>query len=74
MTPNEIARAQEYLRTLFDNNRFVVRPPGSPNTPVEVYLGDEFIAVLDRDEDEGEISYCLNMSILEEDLPPLASM
>ena len=74
MTPNEIARAQDYLRTLFDNNRIMIRPPSRPNAPIEVYLGDEFIGVLDRDEDEGEVSYSFTLSILEEDLPPLASM
>ena len=35
-------------------------------------IGDEFIGVLHRDEDEGEVSYSVNMTILEEDLPPAA--
>lgn len=33
-------------------------------------VGDEFVGVVHRDEDEGEVSYSLNLVILEEDLPP----
>jgi hypothetical protein len=38
---------------------------------VEVYLGDEFIGTLFRDEDEGEVSYAFSMAILDFDLPTL---
>jgi hypothetical protein len=70
MTLNEIARVQEYLRHTFANNRIAIKPPAKPKSPIEVRIGDEFIGVLHRDEDEGEVSYSLNISILEEDLPP----
>lgn len=73
MTPEEIARMQDYLRRTFDNNRIFVDPPINPGAPIEVRIGQEFIGVLYRDDDEGEVSYILNMSILEEDLPPLPS-
>lgn len=72
MTPNEISRVQDYLRKAFSNNRIVVDPPGKPNAPIEVRIADEFIGVLHRDEDEGEVSYSLLISILEEDLPPVS--
>ena len=39
---------------------------------MEVYLDDEFIGVMYRDEDEGEVSYAFNMAILEIDLPNAA--
>jgi hypothetical protein len=71
MTPNEIARIQAYLRKTFDNNRIAVDIPAKPGAPVEVRVGDEFVGVLYKDDDEGEISYGLNVSILEEDLPLL---
>ena len=74
MTPNEIARVQEYLRTAFSNNRIAIDMPGKPDAPIEVRIVDEFIAVLHRDEDEGEVFYTLMMSILEEDLPPVSPM
>lgn len=70
MTPSEIARVQSYLRKTFSNNLIAIKPPPKPTAPIEVFVGDEFIGVLHRDDDEGEISYSLMMSILEEDLPP----
>ncbi|MEX2451300.1 MAG: DUF3126 family protein [Rhodospirillales bacterium] len=72
MSPNEISRVQDYLRRTFSNNRIVVDPPSKPNAPIEVRIADEFIGVLHRDEDEGEVSYSLLISILEEDLPPVS--
>lgn len=74
MTPNEIARVQDYLRRTFSNNRIAIDPPAKPNAPIEVRIADEFIAVLYRDEDEGEVSYTLTMSILEDDLPPIGAI
>ena len=74
MTPNEIARVQSYLRETFSNNRLAVIPPAKPSAPIEVHIGGEFIGVLHRDEDEGEVSYSLLISILEEDLPPVSSV
>ena len=74
MTPNEITRVQEYLRTAFSNNRIAMGLTGKPNAPIEVRIVDEFVGVLHRDEDEGEVSYTLMMSILEEDLPPVSPM
>lgn len=74
MTPNEIARVQEYLRTAFSNNRIAIDIPAKPNAPIEVRIADEFIGVLHRDEDEGEVSYTLMMSILDEDLPTVSPM
>ncbi len=70
MTPNEIARVQEYLRRAFSNERIIIDQPSRPNAPVEVRIAEEFIGVLYRDEEEREVSYTLNVSILEEDLRP----
>ena len=69
MTPVEIAKVQAYLRKTFSNNLIKVIPPQRSSGPVEVQIGEEFIGVLHRDDDEGEVSYSLLMSILEEDLP-----
>jgi hypothetical protein len=76
MTPHEIARLQAHLRKTFGNDRITVVPPAKRGAPIEVRIADEFIGTLHRDEDEGEVSYSLHMTILEEDLPatgPLAS-
>jgi hypothetical protein len=72
MTPNEIARLQTYLRRTFGNEQIIVNPPAKKGQPVEVTLAGEFIGTLYRDEDDGEVSYDFNMSILSEDLPAAA--
>ena len=70
MKPNEIVRVQDYLRHKFSNERIAIDQPKKPGAPIEVRLGEEFIGVLYRDEEEGEVSYSLTISILEEDLEP----
>ena len=72
MTANEIARVQSYLRRVLSNERIAITPPVRVGAPVEVSVAGEFIGVLYRDDDEGEVSFSLNISILEEDLPPVA--
>ena len=66
---HELARLQAYLRQVFDNNRITVTRRERTDDSVEVAVGDEFIGVIYRDEDEGELSYAFQMAILEMDLP-----
>lgn len=71
MTPNEIARLQAYLQGKFDNNMIkLVRRPKAGDS-VEMMLGEEFIGIIYKDDDEGEVSYSMNVCVLEEDLPKL---
>lgn len=69
MTPQEIGRLQTYLRTKFSNNSFRLKARSQTDDSVEVFLGDEFLGVIYKDVDEGELSYAFNMAILEMDLP-----
>ena len=69
MSPVELARLQAYLRKIFGNERITIDPPPKRGASAEVRIGDEFIGVVHRDEEEGEVSYALHMTILEEDLP-----
>ncbi len=70
MTPNDIARVQDYLRRTFGNDQIAIDRPAKRGAPVEVRVGDEFIGVLHRDDEDGEVSWSLHMTILETDLPP----
>lgn len=45
-----------------------VRARPKKNDSAELYLGEEFLGVISRIEDEGEVSYDLSMSILDFDL------
>ena len=69
MKTSEIARVEFYLKQTFRSPDIKVVAPPKAGAPIEVYVGDDFIGVLHRDEEDGEISYSLHMTILEEDLP-----
>ncbi|MEH6404017.1 MAG: DUF3126 family protein [Sneathiella sp.] len=69
MTRSETLRVQRYLREKFGNENFNVVERRPSDGTAEVMLGDEFMAVVYRDEDEGETSFALHMTILEEDMP-----
>lgn len=69
MKDEEIKKLQSYLQQLFWNPEIVVqRGVGQKDAPVEVYVGKEFIGVVYKNDDDGEISYDWNMSILKEDI------
>ena len=70
MNNDEIIRVQTYLRLKFQNDMLTLRP-GAKDDMIEVFMEDEFIGTLFRDDEEGEISYAFNMAILEFDLPTL---
>jgi len=64
----ELERVQTYMRKLFQNQtvRVVARP--RKDDSAEVYLGEEFVGVLFRDDEDGDLSYNFQMAILETDL------
>ena len=67
---SEIWRVEKYLRNLFRLDTItLVERPKQPDS-VEVMVNGEFIGVVFRDEEDGEVSYAFNMAILEMDLPP----
>tara|TARA_B110000971_G_C20023408_1_gene507538 strand:- start:2174 stop:2386 length:213 start_codon:yes stop_codon:yes gene_type:complete len=70
MTSDEMKRVQAYMRTKFENDTVTLKRGGKEDM-VEVFLDDEFMGTMFRDEDEGEVSYDFNMAILEFDLPSL---
>ena len=68
MTPEEITKLTTFLRRKFDLPSISVRRRPQKEDSAEVYLGDEFIAVIYRDDEEGELSYNFQMAILDFDL------
>jgi hypothetical protein len=71
MTPTDIERVQTYLRRLFGTDQIKIVPPLRKGLSVEVSVKDEIVGTLHKDIDDGETSYSLTMTILEEDLPPV---
>jgi hypothetical protein len=64
----EIQKLQNYFRTRFNMPSISVRPRPQKDDSAEVYIGDEFIGVLYRDDEEDDLSYNFTMAILEIDL------
>ena len=69
MTLSEIDRLQTYLRRLFGSERIKVVPPPRRGLSIELAVNDETIGTVHKDVDDGETSYSIHLTILEEDLP-----
>jgi hypothetical protein len=69
MTPSDIERLQTYLRKLFGSERIKVVPPPRRGLSIELAVNDETIGTVHKDVDDGETSYSIHLTVLEEDLP-----
>jgi hypothetical protein len=63
-----MVRVQSYLRKVFGTKNLSVRARPKIKDSAEVYVGDEFVGTLTRDDEEGELCYQFQMAILELDL------
>jgi len=68
VTRDEILKLERYLKKVFRLSELQVRQRPRKEDSAEVYIGEEFIGVLFRDDDEGEIAYQFQMAILDYDL------
>jgi hypothetical protein len=68
VTRDEILKLERYLKKVFRLPELLVRQRPRKEDSAEVYIGEEFIGVLFRDDDEGEIAYQFQMAILDYDL------
>ena len=73
MNASDISRVQAYLRTLLGNDQVNVVAPPRKGATTELAVGREVIGTVHRDEDEGEVSFSINIIVLEEDLVPAAA-
>jgi len=70
ISASEISRLQVSLRRLLGSPALQVKAPPRAGLSVEIAVNEEVIGTVHRDEDEGEISYAIHITLLEEDLPP----
>lgn len=68
MKPEEIKKLDAYLKRTFGNQMLQVKARPRKDDSCEVYLEDEFLGLIYKDEDEGELSYNFSMAILDVDL------
>ena len=68
MKPDEIKKLEAYFKRTFQNQTLQVRARPQKKDSCELYVGEEFLGIIFRDEDEGELSYNFSMAILDIDL------
>ena len=70
MNSSEALKVQTYLRGLFKNSGIGLRPRADDisEESCEVTMNGDFMGVIFKDTEDGEVCYHLQMTILEEDL------
>ncbi|EKF17283.1 DUF3126 family protein [Nitratireductor pacificus] len=68
MKPEEIRKLEAYFKRTFNNPTLSVKARPRKEDSCELYVGDEFLGIIFKDEDEGELSYNFSMAILDIDL------
>jgi hypothetical protein len=68
LKPEELQKITQYLRMKFELPSIHVKARPKKDDSAEVYIGEEFIGVLFRDDEDGEVSYNFQMAILDFDL------
>jgi hypothetical protein len=64
----EILKLETFFRKRFNMPSIEVRQRPQKDDSCEVYIGDEFIGVVYRDDEDGDLSYNFTMAILDIDL------
>lgn len=62
MKPEEIKKLDAYFKRTFDNQNLTVKARPRKDDSCEVYMDDEFLGIIYKDEDEGELSYNFSMA------------
>jgi hypothetical protein len=65
---DEIAKLTKYFRAKFELASLSVRKRPQKDDSAEVYIGEEFVGVIFRDDEDDELSYNFSMAILDIDL------
>jgi len=65
--PDELKKLDAYFKRTLNPN-IVVKARPRKNDSAEVYLGEEFLGVIYKDEEDGDLSYNFSMAILDVDL------
>jgi hypothetical protein len=68
LKPEEIRKLDAYFKRTFNNAQLEVKARPRKDDSCELYVGDEFLGIIFKDEDDGELSYNFSMAILDVDL------
>lgn len=68
MKPDELKKLDAYFKRTFGNPSISVKARPRKDDSAEVFLGEEFLGVIYRDDEDGDLSYNFSMAILDMDL------
>ncbi len=68
MDAEEIRKLEAYFRCKFQLPTIEIRRRPQKDDSAEVYIGDEFIGVIFRDDEDEDLSWNFQMAVLEFDL------
>jgi hypothetical protein len=68
MTPAETKSLEKYLRKTFNLEAIEVKKRAKKDDSVEVFVREEFIGVIYKDDEDNEVTYQFQMAILADDL------
>jgi hypothetical protein len=68
LKPEELRKLDAYFKRVFKNPGLEVKARPRKNDSCELYLDDEFLGLIYKDEEDGELSYNFSMAILDVDL------
>ena len=68
MKADELRKLDAYFKKTFMNQALQIKARPRKDDSCELYMGEEFLGIVDRVEEEGEVSYNLAMAILDIDL------
>ncbi len=68
MTGAEISKLEQFFQRKFKLPTIEIRQRPRKDDSAELFIGDEFIGVIYRDDEDGEVSYNFSMAILDIDL------
>ncbi len=68
LTKTEIQKLEKYFQSLMNTQSLYLKESTSDDAPAELYKASEFVGVIYKNEDEGEVSYDFHLSVLPEDL------
>ncbi len=64
----EIKKISDYFNKQFNSKNFSLKIDKNNNDSAEVYYNDEFLGLIYKDDEDGEVAYQFHMTILDEDL------
>ena len=68
MNKENLARLEAYLRKTFGTKNITVRARPKKDDSAEVFVGEDFVATITIDDEDGDLAYQFQMAILEMDL------